>query len=146
MFLFLFPAPANRALMSASTYRMLAPSQLYITQYREDMEVKVSSSTHGDVRTWKRYRFNGLLWGEYTGYRWLPLTTGHQFKHLVLSLMLTWISCETFQFKCWWFETPWRSFDIILMSSNYSSWMVAWIDASVSILSGVVPFLAFTFT
>ena len=69
---------------------------------------------HDDVIKWKHFRITGPLWGEFTGDRWIPLTTASDaelwhFFDLCLNRRLS------KQSRRWWFEKQSRPLWCTLM-------------------------------
>ena len=63
---------------------------------------------HEDVMKWKYFRVTGLLWGESTGHRWIPLTkaSDHELSCFIYLCLNKRLSKHS---RRWWFETPSRS-------------------------------------
>ena len=80
-----------------------------LRRYRAHYDVIVTICHHADcfiennVMTGHIFRVTGLLWGESTGDRWIPLTNGQWRGALMSSLMYAWTQWLNKQWTCQWF-------------------------------------------
>ena len=84
-------------------------------------------SGHNDVIKWKNFRDTGPLCGEFTGYRWIPLTKASDAEFWCFDLCLN-IRLSK-QSWGWWFQTPSHS-----LWHHCNEWMNLFVDRSIDVL------------